>query len=835
MQRTRLRAVAGILVGGLLAAAPAAAEEVTFRVQVPAETPPGEAVFIVGDLPELAQWNPGELEMTAVGPDLWEIVLDVPAGVGIEYKYARGDWSKVEKNADGSEMDNRTAVVAAGLVLEDRVVRWADVQPAARAIEIPRGADLAVTFRVEVPGNTPDGEKIYISGDLPELGIWDGGHVELKQVEPNIWEAEVVFSEAGPAEYKYTRGDWGTVEKTADGGERDNRKVGVEPGAATEDIVVAWADLPAEGGPAVAPISNTDLSSRMMVNGRYVSKYISQREPDDRYRLNRPSHDIRLDFLATAGPTISVWARATFFTGQYFHFSFDFDRAWAHVHPEEFDLKAFYNEEVVVFDDPFELVGHRDLPGTIQDDDIPFGRGTAGAQIQFDKLGTRLAGMVANVHDFDVRNHPDTYDEIGTDWMAARASRPVGGVELGFTGRRIRTANWANLSEREPSPPPSDIDLDEFGSDWFELNETEDVLTVDLLRKRPGGRLDVSLGAGYQRWNAAWVIGDAEERRYLGGHVKVDDEIGSSSGYLGLARADLHVADNLSVGVGFRREFMEAPDEGDVYLAWVLKHREDANQHIFPLALPGHEREIDRAEGMIRWGSPAFGASLTVSRLDDNRRKFLIFDDRHATLTRVLPELSFRLGDRFECGVRYLYERGTRFGMNDLMGVSYAEQEWEMGRRFRFASEKEKVDTRTLALNGRFKISRRWFWDLDYQGHNLWRDYGDDKSVEVNGFYDVFFMALGYEPRPGIQVQLAWGVDPVDDEDDRIVGREIWMREKLAEWQYGDLDSDGRKNYRDPVSWVDDRGLLTRTPTIGDLMDEMENLRQVMIKAKVKF
>lgn len=835
MGKKKLRTVL-VLLGSMLIPAMGWAEEVTFRVTVPGNTPAGESVYVVGNLAGLGEWDPGALEMTSVESGIWEIVLDLPDGASIEYKYTRGGWSSVEKTSDGAESDNRTVRIAAGMIIEDEVPRWADVTPGPKAKPVTSATGkMVVLFRVVVPPKTPEGEPVYISGDLPEFGVWDGGRVEFTQVEPGVWEAEVEFSAAGWAEYKYTRGGWGTVEKKADGGEADNRRIMVEPGALIEDVVIAWADVPAEGGAEVTLLSNTDLSSSMMVNGRYVSTYISEREPDDRYRLNRPSHDIRLDFLATVGPTVSVWARASFFTGEQFHFSFDFDRAWAHVHPEEFDLKAFYNEEIVAFDDPFNLVGHRDLWSTIGNDNIPFGRGSSGAEIRFGFLGMDLDGMVANIHDFDVRNDPDAFDEVGTDWMAGRVTRDLGHFWLGLTGRRIRTANWASVYETTPPPPQWEMDVGDYSNEFFELNETDDVFALDLSTTALRGALDLVLGGGYQKWQAGWVIGSARERVYLGEHVKVDDKIGSTSGFLGLVGATFHLSPNLTLGYRFHRESLDALGEGDSYVAWVLKHRDDANQHIFPIGLPGHNREVDHQEWTFGWSGSAVELNLLISKHDDNRRAFLVSSDRHATQTRVLPEIAFRFGDRLETIFRYVYERGTRFGLSESMGISYAEQEWETGYRFRFASETEKVDTRIFAVSTRYKLRRNWYWDLDYQRWNLWRDYGNNGSVEVDGIYGMLFTGFTYEPRKGIQIQLALGVDPVDDEDDRLAGREMFMRRRLGDWQYSDGDGDGIRNYQDRVNWSDDTPGLVRSPTIGELMQELSDTKQVMIKARIQF
>lgn len=53
--------------------------------------------------------------------------LDRRAGreLRVDYKYTRGDWATVEKNADCSERDNRNRIGAAG-VRVDTVATWRD-------------------------------------------------------------------------------------------------------------------------------------------------------------------------------------------------------------------------------------------------------------------------------------------------------------------------------------------------------------------------------------------------------------------------------------------------------------------------------------------------------------------------------------------------------------------------------------------------------------------------------------------------------------------------------------------------------------------------------------
>ena len=69
---------------------------VTFTVGVPAYTPGGDTVYLVGDIPELGPWNPGLVPMTQVGPATWSHTLDIIDGTQMQYKYTRGSWDQVE-------------------------------------------------------------------------------------------------------------------------------------------------------------------------------------------------------------------------------------------------------------------------------------------------------------------------------------------------------------------------------------------------------------------------------------------------------------------------------------------------------------------------------------------------------------------------------------------------------------------------------------------------------------------------------------------------------------------------------------------------------------------
>jgi len=70
--------------------------------------------------------------MTKVDATHWTITLELAEGANIEYKYVRGTWDAVEKDAECKEIANRrlSATLPEGqteLTVEDTVEKWRDL------------------------------------------------------------------------------------------------------------------------------------------------------------------------------------------------------------------------------------------------------------------------------------------------------------------------------------------------------------------------------------------------------------------------------------------------------------------------------------------------------------------------------------------------------------------------------------------------------------------------------------------------------------------------------------------------------------------------------------
>ncbi len=112
----------------IASAAQARPVTVTFRVTVPKDTPNDAAVFIAGDF---QGWNPGKTPMRRAADGTWEIELPFTEGQALQYKYTRGSWEAVEKDAGCGEIPNRTLTVTYGtdgtMLVTDEAAKWRDI------------------------------------------------------------------------------------------------------------------------------------------------------------------------------------------------------------------------------------------------------------------------------------------------------------------------------------------------------------------------------------------------------------------------------------------------------------------------------------------------------------------------------------------------------------------------------------------------------------------------------------------------------------------------------------------------------------------------------------
>ncbi len=134
---------------------------VQFVATIPAGTP--GSVYLAGNFGDFSgstypSWNPGGMVMSQTNATTWEITLNLPATYTFYYKYTRGSWDTVEKQADGNaEIDARSVNVGSSAQTQnDTVANWRDpfvvsFSPASNATDVLPGALITATWNQAMP------------------------------------------------------------------------------------------------------------------------------------------------------------------------------------------------------------------------------------------------------------------------------------------------------------------------------------------------------------------------------------------------------------------------------------------------------------------------------------------------------------------------------------------------------------------------------------------------------------------------------------------------------------------------------------------------------------
>lgn len=215
--------------------------DVTFVVEVPAGTPE-DSVRLAGNLYQLGNTfgnlaggmntTPERMpRLTSIGLNQYGVILSLPAGAEIRYKYTLGDgfWNAEHTSEGGFEL--RSLIVPDQAVqINDRVASWSD------------GSRGPITFDLWIPENTPDNEEVSIQ--FNPYG-WTAP-LPMMKIENKHW----VYILYSPLEiisdltYRYCReGECGVMDDQQTAGINPaGRQVEPSPGSAyLADTIQAWA------------------------------------------------------------------------------------------------------------------------------------------------------------------------------------------------------------------------------------------------------------------------------------------------------------------------------------------------------------------------------------------------------------------------------------------------------------------------------------------------------------------------------------------------------------------------------------------------------------------
>lgn len=150
---------------------------VTFNVTVPDYTPDNDNIYIAGDFKtdKLPKWDPVGIKLIKVGDKKYSITMYLPPNVTIEYKYTRGSWSKVEKDAFGNEISNRVLQINNQAVTKNDVVEaFADLGAVKQGLP-------TVNLVINVPQQT-----VIDTGDGGRVIKAEGGAISVPNTKNTV-------------------------------------------------------------------------------------------------------------------------------------------------------------------------------------------------------------------------------------------------------------------------------------------------------------------------------------------------------------------------------------------------------------------------------------------------------------------------------------------------------------------------------------------------------------------------------------------------------------------------------------------------------------------------
>mgnify|MGYP001439715772 CR=1 FL=1 len=95
----------------------------TITVEVPTNTPSTDAIYFSSDR---SNWAIAEARMDQIDGLHWRLVLPLPDGTTLHYKFSRGSYATIERDRAGADVPARTVVAHKGTTTHDVVLRWAD-------------------------------------------------------------------------------------------------------------------------------------------------------------------------------------------------------------------------------------------------------------------------------------------------------------------------------------------------------------------------------------------------------------------------------------------------------------------------------------------------------------------------------------------------------------------------------------------------------------------------------------------------------------------------------------------------------------------------------------
>lgn len=100
--------------------------EITFVVTIPDSLAINDSLYIVGNVPQLGNWQPNSVPLIQVDKNTHQLKIRLPLNANIEYKFTRGSWNKEEVLANGTIPGNKSLSVTHDQTVTHQIENWAD-------------------------------------------------------------------------------------------------------------------------------------------------------------------------------------------------------------------------------------------------------------------------------------------------------------------------------------------------------------------------------------------------------------------------------------------------------------------------------------------------------------------------------------------------------------------------------------------------------------------------------------------------------------------------------------------------------------------------------------
>ena len=608
----------------------------------------------------------------------------------------------------------------------------------------------------------PDAGSVHLAGSF---NGWNATATPMVRDDEGYWRVTMDLG-AGKHEYKFVvDGAWIT--------DFENPDLASDGYGGMNSIVeiAGGGDIVSKGG-GPERVSNTALSPKVYIGGRYLTRALTRRdvEGDSRWRMQRPSQNVDFNFKVTISDIVRGYTRLRIDSDleiqQPNNISAVLDEAHINVSPEAFHLRGYYNEEAIGTGDPLAFYGDADLPGTIFDDHLDIGKGTAGAVFSIERRGIALDAFAANVHDYDVYNADELFDNTGTDLYGARISSRWKMLDGGLDFFAHRNVWWLNFTELIGQTPSNtgifalDEHIDRTGdpSDWFEFDDKSWRAGFDL-------GADLADGDVVPQIEALW--GNATQGFVTSNRSGID--LGNSPIDVTVYDRDLMVlhgsvkstlVDRLLVNLEHTRRTQEGAAAGENFLSPLFLTDAEADKNIyFTISDDPAETTEDYSELFLSYSFERATAKLWLQRTEMTA-DFLSGAESWWYDVSVSPGIEADLLGRLHLEIEHQYRSFE--GSYDLYSNG---DSWETIAR----GDIELTDRVDAVFDVRHI---RYAFDGDAA-------YGDETFD-----YIAPFLGLRYTPMKKVSVLLAYGYDPLSyriDYEGRQIGRWLFRNRYLID------------------------------------------------------